>query len=672
MSTAATTVRARALLARREVATPAIVLGTLFTVSVVVHAVLAHWHTTPRFFPDEYVYVGLARGLAHGHLQVRDQPAHFYAILQPLLAAPLWQFFPAEIAYRLVQLENAIAASLVVIPLWILGRELDAPKKTMYLVCGFALCVPTLVMIPVTITDFVAYPLAIGGVTAAVRSLKTPTRGRQLLFLVIALLAALARIEYFVLVPAYLLAALVLDRFAALRRHAAVFVSVVPALALAVAAGKGYYQVDQSSFRGSMVTWVALDAFLIAAIAGAVIIPGAVVALVRPIGRAQASFSLVTVATTVLLFVESSSSGAAEGRFKERYVFAVLPLIAVAFALYRRNGQRHRLIVFAVAGAIIVAAARLPMSYYDAYAPRYDAQSLNASWWLRQHVGAAGSSAIVAIFLTVAAVLAVVIALRPRLAALALPVAIAFAIAMSAGAVSVDLHDSKLLIDPDPAWLDRASHGAPVAVVATPGSGRAALLRLLYWNHSITREVVLDAAVPSDVYGKDHVEVSRSGVLPHTGRYFVVDNDGTQAQFQNATKVAQRGSFALYHSEQPARLRVLVEWQSQEGWLGKPSELRAWPTPTQHGHPRVRFVLSLPSDAPVAGRVRIGSQKFVVRPGQRVPVACASKHWPVSVVIDGNLVTQDSKRRDVTVRLTNIRVSPAATAVSAPRCSTES
>jgi hypothetical protein len=55
-----------------------------------------------------------------------------------------------------------------------------------------------------------------------------------------------------------------------------------------------------------------------------------------------------------------------------------------------------------------------------------------------------------------------------------------------------------------------------------------------------------------------------------------------------------------------------------------------------------------------------------------VPVACVSKQWPVSVILDGNLVTQDSRGRDVTVRLTNIRVSPAATAVSAPRCSTES
>lgn len=672
MIAAASTVRARALLVRRDVTTATVVLGALFTVSVIVRAVLAHWHPSPRYFPDEYVYIGLSRGLAHGHLQVRNQPAHFYAVLQPILAAPLWQLFPARTAYRLVQIQNAVAASLVVVPLWILGRELDIGRRSMYLVCAFALCLPTLVLIPVTITDFVAYPLAIGGVTAAVRSLKAPTRNNQLLFLVIALLATLARIQYFVLVPAYLLGALALDRRAALKRHSAVFISILPAIAIVVAAGNGYYRVDSGSFSTPMATWMLLDAFLLAVVAGAVIVPGAVAALVRPIGRTQAAFSLVTVATTLLLFFESSISAAEEGRFKERYVFVVLPLVATAFALYRRNGRPHRLIVLGVAAMIVVAAAQLPVSYYNALAPQYDAQSMTASWYLKQQLGAAASSAIVAIFITAAAALAAVIALRPRVGALALPVAIAFAIVTSAGAVRVDIRDSKPVTDPT--WIDEASHGAPVTLVATPGSRHTALLKLLYWNHTLAHEVVLESAVPSDVYAINSREaVPRTGVLPNVHGYFVFDNDGTQAQFLNATKVARNGNFTLFRADQPPRFRLLVERQSEAGWIGSPARLRAWPTPTQHGHPRVRFVLSLPSSAPVAARVRLGGTKVTVHPGQQVPVACASNHWPVKVNISGNNVTQDAAQRDVTVRLTHIRVSPAAVAVNAPlRCTAES
>ena len=552
---------------RREATTATLVLGALFTGSVIVRAVLAHWHTGPRFFPDEYIYIGLSRGLAHGHLEVRDQPAHFYAVLQPILAAPIWQLFPARTAYRLVQIENAVAASLVVVPLWILGRELDVAKRTMYLVCGFALCLPTLVMIPVTITDFIAYPLAIGGVTAAVRSLKLPSRKRQLLFLLIASLATLARIEYFVLVPAYLLGAVVLDRRAALRRHAAVFLSILPAVGLVAAAGTGYYQVNTHSFRGSMATWVSLDAFLLVVIAGVVIVPGAVAALVRPTGRTQAAFSIVTLTTTFLLFFESSIPGAQEGRFKERYVFAVLPLFALAFGVYQRNMSRHRLVVFVVAATIIAAAAKLPVSYYNAFAPRYDAESMTASWWLKHQVGAAPSSAFVAIFITAACVLAIAITLRPKLGVLALPVAIAFCVVTSAAAVTVDINDSS--VGADPTWVDSASNGAPVTVVTTPGSDVAPVLRVLYWNHSITHETVLNSAGPTDLYGlAGRVTVPSSGVIPHVRGYFVFDTDGTQARFLNATKIASNGFFVLYRADGPARLQTLVEYQSPRAGSG--------------------------------------------------------------------------------------------------------
>ena len=112
-------------------------LGRLIVVSAVVQGVVAHWHTAPRYWPDEYVYAALSRSLAHGHLQIRGEPAGFYAILQPILTAPIWRLFPVQEAYRLIQLENAFAASLIVIPLWFLGRELRLSRLTIYL------CLPT-------------------------------------------------------------------------------------------------------------------------------------------------------------------------------------------------------------------------------------------------------------------------------------------------------------------------------------------------------------------------------------------------------------------------------------------------------------------------------------------------------------------------------------------------
>jgi hypothetical protein len=117
----------------------------------------------------------------------------------------------------------------------------------------------------------------------------------------------------------------------------------------------------------------------------------------------------------------------------------------------------------------------------------------------------------------------------------------------------------------------------------------------------------------------------------------------------------------------------MVEWQSQAGWIGSPARLRAWRTAADHAHGKVQFVLSLPSNAPKAARVRLGNDKFVVRPGQQVPVGCVSKHWPVRIGISGNNVMQDTRGRDVTVRLTHIRVSSTTTPANARlRCSAES
>ena len=284
----------------------------------------------------------------------------------------------------------------------------------MYLVCVLRALVPTLVMIPVTITDFIAYPLAIGGVTASSRSLKDADPRAAAAVPADRTLATLARIEYFVLVPAYLVGAVVLDRGARLRRHAAVF------LDRARDRGRGRARdrvlpVDSGSFRWSMATWLPLQAFLVTAIAGAVIVPGAVAAL-RTACRSNSGRVLAHDAHNDGVAVRRSQRARCTRRTFQRAlrVCGALPLIAIAFAYIGETARRHRLIVFAVAAAIAVAAAQLPVSYYNAFAPKYDAQSLNASWYLKQHLGAAASSAIVAIFLTAAAVLAVVIALRPR------------------------------------------------------------------------------------------------------------------------------------------------------------------------------------------------------------------------------------------------------------------
>src|SRR5262245_16704024 len=83
----------------RTIAHPAVVLTTMIAASIVARSIIAWRHSIPRLFPDEYIYAALGRSIGHGHLEIRGETAHFPAILEPVLAAPIWRLFPTETAY---------------------------------------------------------------------------------------------------------------------------------------------------------------------------------------------------------------------------------------------------------------------------------------------------------------------------------------------------------------------------------------------------------------------------------------------------------------------------------------------------------------------------------------------------------------------------------------------
>ena len=279
-------------------------------------------HSTSRYFPDEYIYTALSRSIAHGSLTIRGQSAHFPALLEPLLAAPLWGLFSTETAYRLVQTENALAASLAAIPIYMIARDLKLSRGYAYLCCLYALVIPMLVMIPFTISDFVAYPLALAAIAASVKAIDRPSPKRQLVFLAFASLATLARVEYFVLVPAYLIAAFAIERRTFFRIQRTAIIALLPVAAGVVVAATGFYSdAPSAAFHPAVLTWIPLQAFLLSLVAGVFMVPGAVAGLIRPGAGPRLAFALMTSLTAILLLVQASVFAASVGYFKERYLF---------------------------------------------------------------------------------------------------------------------------------------------------------------------------------------------------------------------------------------------------------------------------------------------------------------------------------------------------------------
>ncbi|MGZ4393543.1 MAG: hypothetical protein ACXVRK_15715, partial [Gaiellaceae bacterium] len=406
-------------------------------------------------------------------------------------------------------------------------------------------------------------------------------------------------------------------------------------------------------FSGPMVTWVPLEAFLLTATAGVVIVPGAVAAILRPQGRSQAAFAWMASVLIVLTLIEASLPGAKEGRFKERYLFALLPLVALAFGVYVKNARSHKWIVLLVAGALIAAAPQLPFSYYNAYAPQYDAWSLTASWLLKQHLGASTSSAVIALYVTAAAALAILIAIRLRVATLAMPFAIGAVLITTVAAIHVDF--SYNYHATDRSWIAAASHGQPVTAVATPSSSHFGLLKQLYWSPVVNREVVLASAVPTDAFVKEQIKISRDGALGGiNGGYFLFDRGGTQASFSGAAFVTGHDEYALYHSRTTPRFRILIENRNPTGWIAQIARLREWPL-QQTERPGVLFTLSLPLRSRHSIHVKLGTEPFVLRPGTHIPITCGSTTWPLTVLLVARESTADAQGRRVSVRLTDVK-----------------
>jgi hypothetical protein len=63
----------------RATAVPArLLLSGIVAASFLLRFVAALWHTTPLYFPDEYIYSGIARSLAEsGKPLIRGSSAHF-------------------------------------------------------------------------------------------------------------------------------------------------------------------------------------------------------------------------------------------------------------------------------------------------------------------------------------------------------------------------------------------------------------------------------------------------------------------------------------------------------------------------------------------------------------------------------------------------------------------
>jgi hypothetical protein len=635
-----------------------LLLGGIVAASFLVRYVAALGHTTPLYFPDEYIYSGIARSLAQsGRPLIRGSSAHFPAMLEPLLAAPFWLTNDPALAYRLTQAENALAMSLAAVPVYLLIRRLGGGSGAALAGAALTVASPDLFFSSFLLADAIAYPLVLGAVYLGVCALAEPSRRLQLGFAGLAVLATFARIQYVFLPLVFLAAALVVERGSVQavwsRFRLSVLLYAAPLAFAAVLGPKrvlGYYSgvADLHVKPGEIAHWLGTDAMLLAYAAGFALVPaaavGIVLALWKPTSREECGTAALTVGLLLGLFAEAALYATnGSDRFQERYLMVLLPLVFPAFVLWLQRGRPAKPAVALVAVGLLALSARVPLSGYTVSDFKQDSPFLMGVFRLEKAVGVGDGSLAIALGAAVLACLAAAAAFKERLVWVAVGATIVASCAVSLGAVSFDHHVVRTVratyLPPDASWVDHADVG-DTTLIQTPATPHARAHEQLFWNSSLTRLAFLDQASPIDAFGHPHVTVADDGRLLLGGRTMrgplAISNFAVRARLTGAVPVANGADYELWRPAGTPRMALFVGGLYQDGWLSPAGHLTVYPA----ANGRVTGTLRLPLSLPAATRrttLRLQGpgvdRRVTVVPGKSIVVTAQVSHrgpWTLS------------------------------------------
>jgi hypothetical protein len=619
----------------------------LVAVSFVIRWALAGLHATPTLLPDEFLYAELARGIAeHGRPSIHGEAVTFPALLQPLLTAPFWLADEPATAYRLTQGFHALAMSVAAVPVFALCRRIGLAFGFSFGAAALAVASPDLLYASWNLAEPLAYPLVLGAVYAGVRALAAPTPRAQLAFVALAGLAAFARIQFAVLPLAFAAGALAVEGWrplAAFRRFRLAFLVFALPVAGVLALGPrrilGPYVglfLGRVDF-GVVGEWTATNAMLIMYAAGWILVPGALVGLAlglaRPSSREEAAFAGLTASLAGLLLVETGLVSELEaGRFLERYLFVLLPLVAPAFGLGLRHGRRAAIAAAGLALGLLLIAVRVPIGEHLVADMPDASPTLLALIPIGRRIGAGDTALVVLFVVTCLSLAGAVAAFRPRWTApVGLGATLLLAVSLSVGATAWEAGSTRAARDEvlpaDKSWVDHAQLGS-VALLELPLGDKHRAVSQLFWNRSVDQVLLMDGATPFDAFSSTRVRVAGDGRLIVRGDAvrdpLLVQTTGSALELSGARRVARTPSFELWRPLGTPRVVLLAKGKSRDGWLTPKGRIRVWPRAAGASGGTLRLELALPSTARSTSlRFRAtGIERTVnLRPGTRTPLA---------------------------------------------------
>jgi hypothetical protein len=588
--------------ARRRLARPALVLASLVLVSTAVRLAAAQAFTTPWIAPDEMVYGLIGESLwADGTLTVRGLPSPYYSVLTPALVGLPLAALDLESGIQVARALQALAMSLVAVPTYLWARRL-APAPWALAAAVLVLATPAFHYSGFLMTEPLTLTVVTMALLALAQALEQPSTWRYGVFVAWATAAAAVRLQALVLLPVFLVAAL-LDAFAARDRARLRPLLWFGALAAAVTgAGAGILvllggelssrrllgaytplgeETPVAAGRLGQLAWHAFDLGVLG-VGVCALATGAIVFRSlsgRDRDPALRAFAAVTLAYLAVLVLQVALFAAAYvGHVAERYLVTAVPLLSIGLCAWlARGAPRTAVAVVPLALALVLAAAFVPLSQIAALDTLVNSPTPAA---LRAF--APDDARVVVVGL--ACVAALVVLFVPR--GVAWLTAVAAAVGVALALLSVDsarriadasAHENRVALGSEgTGWLDAAGL-EDATLLVTSDRLWTATARTVFWNRAIRDAVRLVPAKPPFPPHLPPVDVDEAGVVrtadgePLERRLVVAPSTYTLAGEKVAERLAgdsETYGLAAWRVDGPVKVVLRVEGILPNGDFG--------------------------------------------------------------------------------------------------------
>ncbi|MGZ4386861.1 MAG: glycosyltransferase family 39 protein [Gaiellaceae bacterium] len=469
----------------------------------------------PFIAPDEMTYAELGRSLwSSGRLEVLGHHVDLYSVVYPALAGLPLSLGGIKSSFTALAVVQPFVMSLVALPVYLWARRLVAPRPAL-LAAALALALPELAYSSLIMTEVVFYPVMALAAWRMAVAIAQPSRRNDGLALAAILLALLTRIQALALVPALVLALLVvalLERSpAAFRRSLRLLAGIaglgVAWLAWRIVSGGEVLGVYAGATRGYRIGHAAryvgyhfADLLILTGVVPACALVLLTVTAARRFERELAALVGVAVGLSLALVVEVGvfASSNVHHLAERNLLGAAPPLLVVAGVWIGQGCSRPRLAATLVGLAAAAALLLLPIGPLTAPDALHDGLTLVPIARLGHALGSVS-----AVYSTLVAVLVLGFVLLPRRLLALLPVLLLALLA--AGSVEASRYvaqraDAARQGFPGGAigWVDAATR-EPVAYLYD-GEPWDAVWQQVFWNRRIERVFDLGpATIPGPV-----------------------------------------------------------------------------------------------------------------------------------------------------------------------------